>query len=180
MTEPYIGEVQLFAFNFNPMGWAFCNGALMPIAQHTALYSLIGGAYGGSDTIFQLPHLDGRAVCGYGNGNGLAPRPLGQAFGDDAVELTYLHLPSHSHSLDAWSQPDPAKRTPSPSANGGLAFLDADPAAKSCGAGAPDTQFHPGMLWPEGQGTPVAHENRQPYLALNFCIALEGIYPTFD
>lgn len=180
MTTPYIGEIQLFGFNFNPQGWAFCNGASIPIAQNTALFSLLGSAFGGDgNTFFQLPRLDGRAVCGLGNGPGLTPRTLGQAFGENTVTLTPSQMGAHSHTLYAWSHPDPARRTPSAGANGGLAFLDANPAAKSFAAGAPDTQFHGGMVQPAGPPTLVAHENRQPYLTLNFCIALEGVYPNF-
>lgn len=181
MTYPYIGEVQLFGFNFNPMGWAFCNGATMPILQNTALYSLIRSAYGGDDvTYFQLPRLDGRAACGQGSGPGLTPRTLGQAFGENSVTITHDQMPAHTHTLNAWSHPDPSHRVAAPVGNGGLAFLDADPAAKSFAADAPDTQFHGVMIGNAGGNPTLAHENRQPYLALNFCIALEGVYPTFD
>ena len=179
MTQPYVGEIQLFGFNFNPPDWAFCNGAAIPIAQASALFSLIGVDYGGNGTTyFNLPNLAGRAACGQGYGPGLAPRTLGQFFGTDTVTLSPEHMPAHTHALNAWSNPDPAKRVAAPTPGGALAFLDSATAAKSFRTAVPDTALHPAMVGSNGQDS-VAHENRQPYLALNFCIALSGIYPPF-
>ena len=180
MTEPYIGEVQIFGFNFNPPDWAFCDGAALPIAQHTALFSLLGVTYGGNGTTyFNLPNLAGRATCGFGDGPGLTPHEIGEAFGSDTVLLATEQVPVHSHALNAWAAPDPAKRAASPATGRALAFLDARIPAKSFGPGAPDTQLEPSMIWPFLRTT-LAHENRQPWLALNFSIALSGVYPQLD
>ena len=179
MSSPYIGEIQAFGFNFNPRSWAFCNGATLPISQNTALFALIGVSYGGNgQTTFQLPNLAGRAACQQGVGPGLTPRTLGTAFGTNTVTLQATQLPAHNHILNAWSQPDPAKRTSTPATNGGLAFLDASTAARTFAGGAPNTQLAPGMISPSVGGS-IPHENQQPYLALNFSIALLGVFPSF-
>jgi len=178
VTQPFLGEVQLFGFNFNPRGWAFCNGATLPISQNTALFSLIGTIYGGNgQTTFQLPNLAGRAACQQGQGPGLSPRTLGETFGVNTVTLTSNQIPSHNHGVNAWSQPDPAKRSGTPSANGGFSFLSADTVAKTFNASV-NTTFAPNAISAtSGGGLP--HQNQQPYLGVNFCIALEGIYPSF-
>ncbi len=178
MTQPYIGEIQLFGFNFNPRGWAFCNGATLPISQNTALFSLIGTIYGGNgQTTFQLPNFAGRAGCQQGNGPGLTPRSLGEAFGTNTVTLTSNQIPQHSHGLTAYLQGDAGKRAGTPVVNGGLS-QPGNTANKPFFAGTPSTTFAPGMLQPSsGGGQP--HQNQQPYLGVNFCIALQGIYPSF-
>ena len=108
MTEPYIGQIQLFGFNFNPLGWAFCNGTTLPISQNTALFSLVGTIYGGNgQTTFQLPNFAGRAGCQQGNGPGLSPRSLGETFGVNTVTLTSNQIPQHNHGVNAYSQTAP-------------------------------------------------------------------------
>ena len=174
MTSPYIGEIQLFGFNFNPRQWAFANGATLPISQNTALFSLIGTIYGGNGTTtFQLPNFAGRAGCQQGNGLGLSPRTLGETFGVNTVTLTSNQIPQHNHSLVAFV-PSSAG---APAANGGLSqpLLAANRPFSSL---APNTTFAPNMLQANaGGGQP--HQNQQPYLGVNFCIALQGIYPAF-
>lgn len=179
MTTPYIGEIQAFGFNFNPRGWAFCNGATLPISQNTALFALLGTTFGGNgQTTFQLPNLAGRAACGVGQGPGLSNRTLGQTFGSSTVTLLETQMPGHNHVVNAYSHPDPSRRSSAPVANGGLSFLDASTAAKTFVGGSPNTQFAPNMISPfQGGGQP--HENQQPYLGLNFCIALQGVFPSF-
>jgi microcystin-dependent protein len=179
MTTPYLGEVQLFGFNFNPRGWAFCNGATLPISQNTALFSLLGVQYGGNgQTTFQLPNLAGRAASQQGQGPGLSPRVIGQSFGANTVTLTANQMPAHNHSLFVYSQRDPAKRAGAPSSNGGLSFLSARTTAKSFVGGAVNTTMAPNMI-AASQGGGFPHENQQPYLGVNFCIALQGVYPSF-
>lgn len=174
MTQPYIGEIQLFGFNFNPRGWAFANGATLPISQNTALFSLIGTIYGGNgQTTFQLPNFAGRAGCEQGNGPGLSPRTLGETFGVNTVTLTSNQIPQHNHGINAFV---PANAG-TPSANGGLS-QPGIAANKPFSSGAPNTTFAPNMLSPS-QGGGFPHENQQPYLGVNFCIALQGIYPSF-
>jgi microcystin-dependent protein len=174
MTEPYIGQIQVFGFNFSPKGWAFCNGTVMPIAQNTALFSLLGISYGGNGTTtFQLPNFTGRAGCQQGTGPGLTRRDLGQAFGTSNVTLLTTEMPAHSHGVNAyvpstsgWPSPGGALSQPGVATN------------RPFSSGSPDTSFAPTMIGQTGGNQP--HQNQQPYLAMNFCIALQGIYPSFQ
>lgn len=171
MSEPFIGEIQLFGFNFAPRQWAYCNGALMTISQNTALFSLLGTAYGGDGrNTFALPDLTGRAACGDGHGPGLTPRERGQRFGEDAVTLTEAQIAAHMHGLNVYNETDPDKRAGTPAAGYGLTRPSA-PSFATSGASQPFAN----KLDPTGGAQP--HENRQPYLAVNFCIALEGVFP---
>ncbi|MQW89755.1 phage tail protein [Sinorhizobium saheli] len=176
MTTPFIGEIQLFGFNFAPRGWAFCNGALLLLRQNTALFSLLGTEYGGDGvTNFRLPNFAARAPCNQGSGTGLTPRVAGDAFGEAAVTLTLEQMPSHTHAFTVYNQNDPTKRASSPSAGNSLASpTSSSPFASGA---EPDAQFAPGMIGPAGGNQ--AHENHQPYLAVNFSIALAGEYPSF-
>lgn len=178
MTEPYIGEIQLFGFDFNPYGWAFCNGATLPITQNGALYALLGVAYGGNGTsTFQLPNFTGRSACSFGAGPGLTPRPLGNTFGVDGVTLTEQQMPAHQHVLNAFVQSDASKRSGTPVAGGGLSQPNS-PTVKPYTQAQPNTAMSPTMLKPNSSAA-APHENRQPYLAVNFCIALQGVFPSF-
>lgn len=178
MTEPFIGEIQIFGFNFNPRGWAFCNGAVLPIQQNTALFALIGTTYGGNGTTtFQLPNFAARAGCQQGRGPGLTPRVLGDTFGTSAVTLTSTQIPTHIHGVNAYLPPDETKRSGSPIANGGLS-QPASTANKPFVSSAPNTTFAPNMISPSTGGN-IPHENQQPYLGVNFCIALQGVFPSF-
>ncbi|MGJ4728830.1 phage tail protein [Luteimonas sp. SDU101] len=179
MSEPFIGEIQLFAFNFNPYRWAFCNGATMPISQNTALYALLGTQYGGNGTTnFQLPNFAGRAGCGVGPGPGLSPRDMGETFGTSQVTLTAAQMPAHTHGVSAWSQTAPGSGIHAPASNAGLSFLAGSTTSRTYGNAPLDTQMAPHMLAPYNGGQP--HDNRQPYLGLNFSIALYGVFPPFD
>lgn len=176
MTEPFVGEIQLFGFNFNPRGWAFCNGALLPIAQNTALFSLLGTQYGGNGvTTFALPNLSGRTACGTGSGPGLSPRTAGETFGTSSVTLIASELPAHGHGASAYSQTAAGSGSGTPVNGGGLSFLAASTTARTFTTPPGNTTMAPSMIAPTGGNQP--HENRQPYLAVNFCIALQGIYP---
>lgn len=178
MTEPYIGEIQLFGFDYNPVGWALCNGATLPIAQNTTLFSLLGVNYGGNgSSTFQLPNFCARAGCQQGQGPGLTARTLGDNFGSASVSLQSSQIPLHQHGVNAFSQADPAKRTATPASGVALSSLNST-SERPFLTVAPDKQFSPTMLLPTGNGLP--HQNQQPYLAVNFCIALSGDYPVFD
>lgn len=180
MTQPFVGEIQLFGFNFNPRGWAFCNGATLPIQQNTALFSLIGTNYGGNgQTTFQLPNFAARAGCQQGQGAGLSNRSLGETFGTNTVSLTSAQTPSHNHALTLFSQSDTAKRAASPSAGNALSSVTVGTTLPFLTSGAPNTTFAPNMVMPS-QGGGFPHENQQPYLGVNFCIALQGTYPAFS
>ena len=178
MTEPFIGQIQQFGFNFNPSGWAFCNGATLPIQQNTALFALIGTQYGGNgQTTFQLPNFAGRAGCQQGSGPGLTPRSLGETFGTNTVSLTSTQIPQHNHGINAFAQSDGSKKSGSPGNGSALSSLGSS-TAKPFITAPLNTQFAPNMIQPsQGGGQP--HQNQQPYLGVNFCIALQGIFPSF-
>ena len=165
-TEPFIGEIILFAGNFAPRGYAFSNGQLLSIAQNTALFSILGTTYGGNgQTTFALPDLRSRVPIHQGQGPGLSNYSLGQVAGTESVTLTASQLPPHTHTVNASSQSD---ITGNPSGN--------FPAGGSSYDTAANTTMSGGMVTGGGGGQP--HSIVQPYLTLNYCIAIEGIYPS--
>lgn len=176
MTTPYLGEIQIFGFNFAPYQWAICAGQLMPISQNTALFSLLGTNFGGDGkTTYGLPNYGGSAACGQGQGPGLTQRMVGESFGSESVTLQQSEIPSHNHNLNLHGQQDQSLRHGIP-ANGDVMLLPGSVNAKPFVAQAnANTNFAPSMIGVTGQGQP--HENRQPLLALNFCIALAGVFP---
>jgi microcystin-dependent protein len=176
VTTPFIGEIQLFAFPFAPMGWAFCDGTLLPLSQYTRVFSLIGTTYGGNgQNNFQLPNFANRGPCSLGAGPALTPRTLGEDFGENGVTLTSDQMPAHTHALTMSNQTDANKRRSVPAAGYALeAPATARPFATD---GKADTPFAASTVGMSGGNQ--AHENRQPYLAVNFCIALDGAYPPF-
>jgi len=170
MSEPFIAEVTIFAGNFAPRGWAFCDGTLLPIAQNTALFSLIGTTYGGDGrTTTQLPDLKGRAAVHQGQGPGLTRYRLGQKVGAETVALSGNQGGAHSHNLQASSA---AADTPAPAGN---LLADTTP-LNHYGPADSLGQIADAAISPVGGGG-QAHNNMQPYLALNFIIALIGTYP---
>ena len=167
MAEPFLGEIKLVSFNFPPKGWAFCNGQLLAINQNQALFSILGTTYGGDGrTNFALPNLQGRMPIHVGNGI-----TLGQAGGAQAVTLTTAQLPAHSHVLHATSalanSANPAGNLLAAKPRGGRDIY-APPAHT--------TALNAAAITSTGGGQP--HENMQPYLTLNFVIALVGIFPS--
>ena len=169
--DPFVAEIRILPFNFAPKGWAFCDGQILPISQHTALFSLLGTTYGGDGkSNFALPNMQGNAPMHPGQGPGLSLHDLGETGGSETVTLLKSEMPGHAHTLNAQSQPGE----------------DASPAgealARSVGAVLYQTNVSqnlvalgPGALAPAGGDQP--HNNMQPYLTLNFCIALQGVYP---
>ena len=175
MTEPFIGQIQIYGFNFAPRGWATCNGVTMPIQQNTALFSLLGTQYGGNgQTTFQLPNFANRAATEQGQGPGLSNRSMGETFGNNSVTLTLQEMPNHTHALNIYNQTDAAKKAAAPATGSALGSPSMNAFVTGTVANAP---FSPTVILPAGGSLP--HENRQPYLALNFCIALEGVFPAF-
>lgn len=169
MSDPFVAEIRIFAGNFAPRGWAFCNGQVLPISQNTALFSLLGTTYGGDGSSnFALPNLQDRFPMHPGVGPGLSPRSLGEQNGSATVTLLTSEIPSHSHALQAAAAGDTG--TPSaavvPAATGGALVY---------GAPSDPVSMAGGTLGPAGSNVP--HPNRQPYLALSFIIALQGIFP---
>jgi microcystin-dependent protein len=177
MTEPFIGEIQIFGFNFAPRSWAYCDGSLLSISQNTTLFSLLGTNYGGDGRVtFGLPNFQGQASCNQGQGPGLTPRTIGESFGSPNVTLLQTDMPGHQHGVVAFAQTDVSKRASSPSPGNGLFGLGNSGAYA---AGSSTTQpFSPVVIGATGGNMP--HDNTQPYLAMNFCIALQGIYPSFN
>jgi microcystin-dependent protein len=173
VADPFVGEIRLFAGNFAPTGWALCNGQLLPIAQNTALFSLLGTNYGGDGrTTFALPNLQGAAPLMAGQGNGLSGRSLGETGGETAVTLTTTGMPLHTHSASATGSPGAA---PDPAnAVWGVAAVARGTAMYAASPGT-GPQMSPQTLPISGNGQP--HNNMPPYLALTFIIALQGIYP---
>lgn len=172
MSEPLIGEIKIFSGNFAPQGWAFCNGQILQISQHQALFSILGTIYGGDGrTTFALPNLQGRIAVHTGTGDGLTFRRQGQPGGEERTVLTTTQLPSHKHTL---TQVSDAPATQRSTLGSTLAQHRGDNAYKSnniTGAAHVDT-----ITDAPGGGQP--HNNMQPSLALNYIIALTGIYPS--
>lgn len=169
MSEPFVAEIRIFAGNFAPRGWAFCNGQLLPISQNTALFSLIGTTYGGDGrTTTALPNLQGRAPMHPGNGPGLTPRRLGERGGVETVTLSEAQLPAHPHTARVTEEDG---RDNDPGANEFPAAGD-----QMWGAAASLAPMSGETLAPTGGSGP--HNNLQPFLTLSFIIALVGLYPS--
>ena len=174
--EPFVGQITVFPFNFAPVGWALCEGQLLPISQNTALFSLLGTSYGGDGrTTFALPDLRGRVPVGQGEGPGLSFYDIGEMEGEEAVTLLATQNPPHSHPF-----PAVAAQATTNAPNGAL------PAeGHGSGRGAFPVNTYAALQTPvplasgqvasAGGGQP--HNNLQPYLTLNWCIALQGIFP---
>ena len=173
MSEPYIAQVAIFGFNFAPRDWAFCNGALVPISQNEALFALIGTTYGGNGVnTFALPNIQDRGVVNSGAGPGLSNYVLGEATGSAEVTLAVTQIPAHTHQVSATAG---STQVLVPAANGwfgneantGRVFDPPDQIDQSFSSQAISTM-----------GGSLPHPNEQPYLGLNFCIALFGIFPS--
>ena len=176
MASPFVGEIQISGFNFSPTGFASCSGALMPISQNTALFSLLGTYYGGNGiSTFALPNFQGRAASHAGQGPGLSLRDIGENFGSPSVTLLTSEIPSHNHGVNAFSQTAAGTGTGTPVNNGGLSFLASSTTSKTFINAPLNTTLGVNMVAVSGSSLP--HSNQQPYLALNFCIALQGIFP---
>ena len=169
MSDPFIGQIGLFSFGYAPRGWAFCNGQLLSIAQNQALFSLLGTTYGGDGiTTFALPNLQGRAAVSSGQGAGLSPYALGQVGGETAHTLTTAEIPPHAHgaaTASDTSQLNPQGHYWAPNTGGNATYAPTASGTLAVSA-----------IGIAGNGQP--HQNMQPNLALNFCIALVGVYPS--
>lgn len=173
MSDQFVAEIRIFTGNFAPTGWAACNGQLLAISSNTALFALIGTYYGGNGTsTFGLPNLQGRVPMHAGQGNGLSPHTIGEQGGSPTVTLTLGELAQHNHTFSA----DPAAKKEQ------TTVTNNTPAAAETGQSFYSTTTT--NLSPmSGQtltltGGSGPHDNMQPYLVLNFCIALRGIFPS--
>lgn len=175
MSEPFVAEIRIFAGNFAPRGWAFCNGQLLPIIQNSALFSLIGTTYGGDGkSTTALPDLQGRVPMHPGHGPGLTSRRLGERGGDSTVTLTEAQIPNHTHTLRASTGATDEEGEKSPSGNSTGEPELSQSIYKNTGLNL--VTMNPAALSPTGGGS--SHNNMQPYLGLYFIIALVGLYPS--
>lgn len=172
MSEPFLGEIRIFAGNFAPKDWALCNGQIMPISQNTALFSLLGVNFGGNGTTtFGLPDLRDRMPMHWGQGPGLSDRVIGETGGAPTVVLTLAELGTHTHAPNA----EPAGTDNAPTAaiwasssNRNNTFVTTT---------TPNTTMAANLIDPAGAAQPAAHPNVQPFLATTYIIALAGIFP---
>lgn len=166
MADPFVAEIRMFPFDFAPTGWAQCDGQLLPIAQNTALFSLIGTFYGGNGTSnFALPNLQGCCAVAQGQGPGLSPYEVGQTGGEATHTLLLTEIPAHTHVLNVSNT---------------AATLGSNDGTDAIGASATPAFGPAGNTVPMGAttGGSEPHNNLQPYLTINFCIALQGIFPS--
>jgi microcystin-dependent protein len=174
MSNPFLGEIRMFGGNFAPKGWAMCNGQILSIAQNTALFSLLGTTYGGNGvSTFALPDLRGRVPLHLGQGPGLSNYTEGQQGGSENVTLLLAQMPAHNHTISGvnsgGNQAGPA--------NGSFAVESTGTSLNYANSSAPPiSPMNPAMLSQTGQSQP--HNNQQPYLCINFIIALVGIFPS--
>lgn len=174
---PYIGQIEAFAFNFAPQGWAICAGQILPITQNQALFALIGTTYGGNGTsTFQLPDLRGHVGISQGTGQGLSPRPLGETGGQEQHTLSWNEMPAtpHSHAVNAVNNgTSGGTNVPGSGVMIGSAYQSlAGDVVDVYGSGSPVA------MEALGSSGGQAHENRMPFLAMTYCIALQGVFPT--
>ena len=172
MADQFVGEIRVVGFNFAPVGWALCNGQILPISQNTALFSLLGTFYGGDGkSNFALPNLQGNAPMHWGSGAGLSQRFIGETGGETAVTLLTSEMPSHSHVPQAGAASNAA--APGTGVIFGGGGHGKAPAYAPPGSPLPMNDSAVGAA---GGGQP--HNNMPPYLTLNFIIALQGIFPS--
>jgi microcystin-dependent protein len=177
MAEPYLSQIEAFPFGFAPRGWALCAGQLLPIAQYQALFAVIGTYYGGDGiSNFALPDLRGRVANALGQGLGLSSYTIGQKGGEEGHTLTGAETPAHNHLINADNNGTTnGSNVPSDAVTLGSGYSSAtgSPTVNIYSTASPAIAM--GQLGPAGG---QAHENRMPFLALNYCIALQGIFPT--
>jgi microcystin-dependent protein len=169
MADPFVAEIRIFPFNFPPKGWAFCDGQLMPISQNTALFSLLGTVYGGDGkSTFALPDLQGRSPMHPGQGQGLSLRDQGEIGGTETVTLLISEIPFHTHQMVTAANEAAESSTVT---NNSLTRASLNIYTPAAGF----VQMAPETLAPAGGSLP--HNNLQPYLTLNYCIAMQGVFP---
>ena len=175
MSDQFVGEIRIFGFNFAPTGWALCNGQLLPISQNTALFSLLGTYYGGNGVSnFALPNLQNSAPLQQGQGPGLSPYDLGQFGGETAVTLLTTEIPAHTHIPACLNG---AGTSTSPAGNV-LASAKVGRQSENRYTASPGTSPAMSVQALQPAGGSLAHNNMPPYLTVNFCIALTGIFPS--
>lgn len=173
MANPFVAEIRIFPFNFPPKGWAFCDGQILPLSQNTALFSLLGTTYGGDGkSNFALPNMQGCAPMHPGQGPGLSLHDLGELGGSDTVALLESEIPAHTHAVMANNLFDGTAPSPDPT----LCYAKASTGTPYSNSTTTNVvAFNSNAIAPAGGDLP--HNNLMPYLTLNFCIALQGVYP---
>ncbi len=180
MSQPYLSMIEAFGFNFAPQGWALCAGQTLSIAQNQALFALLGTTYGGNGTTtFNLPDLRGRIAVGFGQGTGLSPYVQGAAGGRETHQLLTGEVPSHTHTANAVNNGQ-SNGTNVPSSTvlmgSGYGIETNNPVENIYSSAAPSVAMGANAIGPGGGNVP--HENRMPFLTINYCIALQGIFPS--
>ena len=171
MADPFVAEIRIFPFNFAPKGWAFCDGQILPISQNTALFSLLGTTYGGDGkSTFALPDMQGNSPMHPGQGSGLSLHDLGEVGGAETVTLLESEMPLHNHVVQGnFNLGD--LFTPSPT----VCLANSDPGSAYSTKTANIVQMNPQDITVAGGSLP--HNNMMPFLTVNFCIALQGVFP---
>ena len=172
MSDVFLAEIRIFPFNFAPKGWAFCDGQILSLSQNTALFSLLGTTYGGDGkSTFALPNMQGNAPMHYGQGPGLSLHDIGETGGRQTITLLQSEMPAHTHALMAYNNPPPANAgTPAPT----LALARSSGGTVYTSLASQVTMNQSGVALAGGS---QPHNNMMPFLTMNFCIALQGIYP---
>ncbi len=169
--DPFVAEIRIFPFNFAPKGWAFCDGQILPLSQNTALFSLLGTTYGGDGkSNFALPNMQGNAPMHPGQGPGLSLHDLGEMGGAESVTLLQSEIPAHSHGVMAATIDNADSNVPTNNNIG-----KASTKVFNIATAGSQVQMNPTTIGITGSSLP--HNNMMPYLTLNFCIALQGVYP---
>lgn len=177
MTEPFLGEIQIFGFSFAPRNWAMAAGQLLAIRQNTALFSLFGTQFGGDGTnTFALPNLAARFACGAGQSPGNSYRSIGDTFGATNVALDLTTMPMHNHIYNDYQPSDPSQLAAVPTAASGVGIAGQNIFSPFASVGQA-VMLDPNAIGVAGSGSP--HENRQPFVGLTYAVALVGVYPTF-
>ena len=180
MSDQFVAEIRIFPFNFAPIQWQLCNGQILPISQNSAMFALIGTYYGGNGTSnFALPNLQGNCVIDAGQGPGLSLYDVGQAGGSSTVTLLTTELPLHNHTFNTKGGVDATTAAAAGNVHGKTRFDNQGASgtifAYTPTAPNPTTKLNPQTITPAGGSVP--HNNQMPYLTLNFCIAMQGIFP---
>ena len=175
MSDPFLGEIQVYPYSYVPYGWALCNGQILTIQSNPTLFGVIGNAYGGNGTTnFALPNFVGRVAINQGQGPGLSQYVVGQTAGAQTVQLAQSEMPMHTHPLQLGVKTS-TNSTAGPTGGSNVAI---DPAFNGFVAPPVNTSFAPISVVASGGSQP--HANAQPYLAMAYCIALQGSYPQFS
>jgi microcystin-dependent protein len=178
MADPFLGEIRMFGFNFAPSGWQLCNGQTLAISQYAALFALLGTTYGGNGTTtFQLPNLQGQVPIHQGSGGG-GVYVIGEASGSPTVTMLASNMPAHNHLVNAVTSTSgnvaqPAAAYP---ATVQITGETKGGTVNTYSTASPNAQMNPAMITSAGGNVP--HNNMQPYLVVNFCIAMSGLFPS--